>query len=486
MTTAPKLSSNPRPAVFEVEAIDETGASRQTAIAGEHPLTIYLDKKELVTLMTLGAAPEQLVLGYLRNQRVVSSVSELAQIEVDWQTHAAAVTTVSLARDGVSCWERSALHDRIGHRTVTTGCGQGTMYGDVMSEIDDIRLDGSAHLTQSGLYQVLERVRQHESIYKQAGAVHGCALCCINDEGQAEILSFVEDVGRHNAADAIAGWMWLNEVRGDNKIFYTTGRLTSEMVIKCAQMRIPILVSRSGLTQMGRSLAQRLNMTLIGRCQGRHFLLFTGHERFSIEPVSTNNAMPARNHRAQITGLVLAAGRGSRMSANGQGTNKALQLFRGKPLVSHVIERLDPQVQVLLVNANQAVGEPRYPLVPDGLQGFLGPLAGIYAGLQACRTPWLLCAPCDSPFLPGDLAARLYDAATSNGRTLAVAAQAGQWQPVFALIHVSLAPSLESYLAAGDRKIDLWYRQHNPAVVEFSDESAFLNFNTLEELRRHE
>lgn len=486
MTATLKLSSNPRPAVFEVEAIDENGDPRQTFIAGEHPLTVYLDKKELVTLMTLGAAPEHLVLGYLRNQRIVSAIAELARIEVDWQTHAAAVTTVSLERDGVSCWQRSSLQERIEHRTVTTGCGQGTMYGDVMNEIDDIRLEGSLRLTQSGLYQALERLRQHESVYKQAGAVHGCALCRIGADGHAEILSFVEDVGRHNAADAIAGWMWLHDVDGNDKIFYTTGRLTSEMVIKCAQMRIPILVSRSGLTHMGRSLAQRLNMTLIGRCQGRHFLLFTGHERFKSEPESVRKPAIAPSHRSQITGLVLAGGRGLRMSADGKGTNKALQLFRGRPLVSHAIERLEPQVQSLLVNANQSVGEPRYPLVPDSPQGFMGPLAGIYAGLQACRTPWLLCVPCDSPFLPDDLAARLHEAVTATGRTIAVAAQNGQWQPVFALIHISLAASLEHYLAAGDRKIDLWYRQHDPVVVEFADQTAFLNFNTLDELKRHE
>jgi FdhD protein len=171
------------------------------------------------------------------------------------------------------------LADRLAHRTVTTGCGQGTVFGDLMADIDAVRLDPAMRFTEAVLYGVMELVRRHESIYKLAGAVHGCALCAQDGNG-ARILRFVEDVGRHNAVDAIAGWMWTEGVAGNDKIFYTTGRLTSEMVIKCAQMDIPVLLSRSGLTEMGHRIAERVGITMIGRCQGRHYLLFTGRERF--------------------------------------------------------------------------------------------------------------------------------------------------------------------------------------------------------------
>jgi FdhD protein len=263
----PLLSQASRPLTFQIDAINERGELVPTAIAGEHPLTIYVDKQELVTLMTLGGAPEALTLGYLRNQRLIGSLDEIAVVQVDWDVEAVAVKT----RHG-----RGIDAGRVEKRTVTTGCGQGTVFGDLMAEIDDIRLAPGATLTEATLYGLLDAVRHHESIYKQAGAVHGCALARGN-----EILMFVEDVGRHNAVDAIAGQMWLDGLDGGDKIFYTTGRLTSEMVIKTAQMGIPFLVSRSGLTQMGWEIARRLGMTMIGRAQGKHYLLFTGEERFS-------------------------------------------------------------------------------------------------------------------------------------------------------------------------------------------------------------
>src|SRR4029079_9052221 len=157
----------------------------------------------------------------------------------------------------------------------TSGCGQGTVFGDLMEEIDQIHLRDDGKLTDADLFILLEKVRKHETIYKQSGAVHGCALATT----AGEILMFVEDVGRHNAVDAIAGFMWLDGIDGSDKVFYTTGRLTSEMVIKCAQMRIPFLVSRSGLTQMGHAIAQRVGMTMLGRASGKHYLVFSGRER---------------------------------------------------------------------------------------------------------------------------------------------------------------------------------------------------------------
>jgi FdhD protein len=279
----PLLTRAARPATVVIEAIDEHGATVPTAIAGEHPLTLYVDKRELVTLMTLGGAPEALAIGYLRNQRLLSGLDEIAAVQVDWETDAVAVTT----RRGIE-----NLDERMGRRTVTTGCGQGTVFGDLMEELDRVRLPEDAQLEEDTLFALLEQVRKHESIYKQAGAVHGCALAT-NRPGASDILHFVEDVGRHNAVDAIAGLMWLEDQQGADKLFYTTGRLTSEMVIKAAQMGIPFLISRSGLTQMGYDVARRVGMTMIGRSQGRHYLLYTGSQRFVRRQAAAANAAAA-------------------------------------------------------------------------------------------------------------------------------------------------------------------------------------------------
>ena len=266
----PLLSDAARPSTFNVPAVDENGATRDTPIAGEHPLTLYVDKREILTLMTLGAAPEALAIGYLRNQRLLDRIEDIVSVQVDWDVNAVVINTRSGLKD---------LEAKLGKRTTTSGCGQGTVFGDLMEEIDSVRLPADAMLTRATLYALLDRVRVHETIYKQAGAVHGCALAT-NTDGASEILYFVEDVGRHNAVDAIAGRMWLDRVDGGDKIFYTTGRLTSEMVIKAAQMGIPFLVSRSGLTQMGYEIAQKVGITMIGRATNKHFLLFTGGERF--------------------------------------------------------------------------------------------------------------------------------------------------------------------------------------------------------------
>jgi FdhD protein len=266
----PLLTDAARPATVEVEALNERGEAVPTPIAGEHALTLYLDKREIVTLMTLAQAPEALAIGYLRNQRLVRAIEEIAAVQVDWETDSVAITT----RGGVK-----GLGAKMKKRTVTTGCGQGTVFGDLMDEVDSIALREDVRLAEDTLYALLDAVRRHETIYKAAGAVHGCALAS-NDSGASTILTFVEDVGRHNAVDAIAGQMWLEGIDGSDKIFYTTGRLTSEMVIKCAQMRIPFLVSRSGLTQMGWTIASRIGITMLGRAVGKHYLLFTGRHRF--------------------------------------------------------------------------------------------------------------------------------------------------------------------------------------------------------------
>ena len=264
MVAKPQLTHAARPATFEVEAYNERGEMVPTAIAGEHPLTLYLDKREIVTLMTLGHAPEALAIGYLRNQRLADSIDDIAAVQVDWETESVAITTRSKKK-----------LPSLKRKTVTTGCGQGTVYGDLMEEIDAVKLRKDVTLADTDLFVLLEKVRHHETIYKQAGAVHGCALATTG----GEILMFIEDVGRHNAVDAIAGFMWLDGIDGSDKLFYTTGRLTSEMVIKCAQMRIPFLVSRSGLTHMGYAIAKKVGITMLGRASGRHYLAFTGKER---------------------------------------------------------------------------------------------------------------------------------------------------------------------------------------------------------------
>ncbi|WP_415905806.1 formate dehydrogenase accessory sulfurtransferase FdhD [Neptuniibacter sp. QD48_55] len=246
----------------EVEAIDEQGNVRQVQIACERPLTIYLNKREIVTLMTLGGDPEALVLGYLRNQGFIHSLSDLKAIQVDWDVEAAAVVTHG---------EPEGLEEKLQQRTVTSGCGQGTMFGSVMEKLEEVRLP-EVTIKQSTVYALLDNLNKHNDTYKNAGAVHGCAIC----EGD-QVVSFIEDVGRHNAVDTLAGRMWLQGIDTDNKIFYTTGRLTSEMVIKVAQMGIPVLLSRSGVTQMGLELARELGITMLARAKGKHFLQFSGN-----------------------------------------------------------------------------------------------------------------------------------------------------------------------------------------------------------------
>ena len=267
----PQLSQASAGLTHPVTAVDERGRRETLHIPAERPLTVYVDKRELVTLMTLGAAPEALTLGYLRNQRLVRSLEDVVSVQVDWSVDAVAVVT----RGGIQDVEA-----RTAKKVVTTGCGQGSVFGGLMDEVDRIVLPPDARLRQSVVHRIVETVRTQQSVYKQAGSVHGCAL--FTNDG--ELLWFIEDVGRHNAVDAIAGLMWLEGVQGADKVFYTTGRLTSEMVIKGAQMGIPFLLSRSGTTQMGHAVAQQVGMSLLARCSGHHFLLLSGAGRLVFEP----------------------------------------------------------------------------------------------------------------------------------------------------------------------------------------------------------
>jgi len=257
----PAMTDAGLPPTISVDVMDEYRNLRTQDIADERPLTIYVDSYEIVTLMTLGMHPEHLALGYLKNQGLVSDIREIKSVQVDWDVSAAAVTTFS---------ERDDWKERLGPRIVTTGCGQGTVYGDILEQLDQIDIR-PIPLKQSGIYELLKNLSANNEVYRSAGAVHGCALCT-----GSEPLIFVEDVGRHNAVDAIAGRMWLEGIDGADKLFYTTGRLTSEMVIKVALMGIPVLLSRSGITAMGLEIAQQVGVTLIARAKGRHFLVYHG------------------------------------------------------------------------------------------------------------------------------------------------------------------------------------------------------------------
>lgn len=256
------------PLTIAVKAVDESGTVIDKHVACERPLTVYLNWRPIVTLMTLGAKPESLALGYLKNQGFISDAAQLESVIVDWDVNSAAVVTREQTTD---------LEQKLSEKTVTSGCGQGTVYGSFMQDLDDIQLP-TPSLKQSTLYSLLKNINEYNDTYKNAGAVHGCGVC-----ESDRILAFVEDVGRHNAVDTLAGDMWLAQDRGDNKIFYTTGRLTSEMVIKVAKMGIPLLLSRSGVTQMGLELAQKLGITIIARAKGRHFLVYHGSENLEFD-----------------------------------------------------------------------------------------------------------------------------------------------------------------------------------------------------------
>jgi FdhD protein len=264
------MSNASVPVVHEVEIIDELGRRKPTFIPGERSLTIYLDKREVVTLMTLGSAPEALVLGYLRNQRLVESPADIESIQVDWETDSAAVKTRR------STVDIDAITSK---RVVTTGCGQGTMFGGLMEDMAQIRLPEGPKLHQAAIVDLLEQIRAHETIYKKAGSVHACAVFEREGDNKARLIHLIEDVGRHNAVDSISGLMWLVNRPGDDLIFFTTGRLTSEMVIKGAQMGIPFLLTRSGVTQMGLELARKTHLTLLSRCSGKHFEIYNAPER---------------------------------------------------------------------------------------------------------------------------------------------------------------------------------------------------------------
>ncbi|HEX2257879.1 MAG TPA: formate dehydrogenase accessory sulfurtransferase FdhD [Afifellaceae bacterium] len=247
-----------------VAGIDQTGAAVETRVVAERPLTLYLNRQEIVTMMTIGDHPDLLAVGYLLNQGMLRPDDRITGIDHDEELEVVVVRT-----------ERETdYQEKMKKKVRTSGCAQGTVFGDVMAHFDDVRLPEGAEIRTSWLYALTKKVNMTPSLYLAAGAIHGCVLC----EADRPLV-YMEDVGRHNAVDKIAGWMWLNGVGPQDKIFYTTGRLTSEMVIKTVLMGIPVLVSRSGFTAWGVELAQRAGLTLIGRARGRRFVALSGAER---------------------------------------------------------------------------------------------------------------------------------------------------------------------------------------------------------------
>lgn len=288
----PAISRATLPTTLDIEVMDERGERHQQSIAAERSLTIYLNRREIVTLMTLGAEPEALVAGYLRNQGLLGELEDLEALQVDWEVESASVVTRHLPED---------IEQRLGKRTVTTGCGQGTVFGNLLERQSLAALDAGP-FSQALLYRLLEALAAHNATYRKAGAVHGCALC--RDD---EVLAFIEDVGRHNAVDTLAGLSWLAPLSDDDSdyqganIFYTTGRLTSEMVLKVAQAGISVLVSRSGVTQKGVELAERFGVLLIARAKGRHFQAVDPAGRLvldAIPPLRAGDALKSSRHDA--------------------------------------------------------------------------------------------------------------------------------------------------------------------------------------------
>ena len=247
-----------------VKGKNELGEKIDLSVVTEKALTIYLNSQEIVTTMTLGDMPKELAVGYLLNQNMLQYNDYINEIEYDEDLEVVIVRTQ----------RKTNYEEKLSKKIRTSGCAVGTVYGDMMERFSDIKLNQSSKIKSSWMTSISKNLMSIPSLYLKAGAIHGCALTFKDN-----IMAYVEDVGRHNAVDKIAGWMFLNNIKGQDKIFYTTGRLTSEMVIKTVQMEIPILLSRSGFTESGVNLARDAKLTLIGRMKGKRFIILSGENR---------------------------------------------------------------------------------------------------------------------------------------------------------------------------------------------------------------
>lgn len=260
-----------------VTGLDQTGQPVSLNVVAEKPLTLYLNSQEIVTMMTIGDHPDLLALGYLLNQNMLGYDSEVTAIDYDEELGVVVVRTP----------EETLFEEKMKKKVRTSGCAQGTIFGDVIDAFDDIHLPTDATLKTSWITSLSKKINTTPSLYLEAGAIHGCVLC----RGDQPLV-YVEDVGRHNAVDKIAGWMFLNKETAQDKIFYTTGRLTSEMVIKTVMMQIPILISRSGFTAWGVELARKSGLTLIGRAKGSRFIVLSGEDRVQFDAEMSGENKP--------------------------------------------------------------------------------------------------------------------------------------------------------------------------------------------------
>ncbi len=255
-----KISDNGLSPTSNILVYNHLNEELNSTVAGELPLTIKINDLEIITLMTLGTKPEMLTLGYLINQRIINNLDDIISIDVRWDIGLSNVITKHK--------DTKLILDKLNKKTITTGCGQGTMFGSSLVELYENTLP-NIKVKKTEIFDLLAKITKYNEIYKEAGAVHGCALC-----NKEKVIEFVEDVGRHNAADTLSGIMSLNNIIGENIIFYTTGRLTSEIIMKVKNMGIPIIISRSGVTNMAIELAKDLNVTMIARAKQRSFLIY--------------------------------------------------------------------------------------------------------------------------------------------------------------------------------------------------------------------
>lgn len=481
-----------------VTGIDHRGETVDTSVVTEQPLTLFLNAQEIVTMMTIGDYPDLLAVGYLLNQNMLLEDDKITAIEHDEDL---GIVVVRTAR-------KTDYEEKLKKKVQTSGCAQGTTFGDLMERFEEVNLDPNVRLKTSWLHAITRKINTAPSLYLKAGAIHGCALC---EEDRP--LLYVEDVGRHNAVDKIAGYMFLNKISPDNKIFYTTGRLTSEMVIKTVKMGLPILVSRSGFTAWGVELAREANLTLIGRARGKRFVALSGAERIifdsavddadagddsnrrSADPKPNGAQIPALNSfKDQVAGVVLAGGLSRRMG----GGNKSLKPIGGRAMIAHTLARLVPQADQTIINANdgvEAYSEFDHSVVPDSKDGHAGPLAGVLTGMQWARVNapdarWIVTAAADTPFFPTDLVDSFVAAVAPHQTKIALARSAGKLHPVFGLWPVSLADDLAAWLEDDkNRKVLAWVDRHELVEVSFSGfevagkkRDPFFNVNTPEDL----